>query len=226
MPLCFSALSVLKKPMTQKPTIAIDGPAAAGKGTLSRHIAAHLNYAHMDTGALYRAVGLKMLETGTSPEDAAQTFAANFTPEDLKNPALRTDNAGQAASKVAAIPAVRTTLLQLQKNFAANPGNAYKGAVLDGRDIGTVIAPDATAKLFITARIDTRAKRRTKELLSRGLSVTYGAVLKDMRERDTRDTKRKSAPLKPAEDAFVLDTSDLTEDQVFEKALQFIQSTL
>lgn len=217
---------VKKNPMNQKPIIAIDGPAAAGKGTLSHNIAAHLNYAHMDTGALYRAVGLIMLEHNISAENAAHHFITNFQPEDLTNPALRTDQVGQAASKASAIPEVRAALLQLQKDFANNPPAPYQGAVLDGRDIGTVIAPNATAKLFITARIDTRAERRTKELQSRGQNVTYGAVLKDMRERDTRDTQRASAPLKPAEDAFVLDTSDLTESQVFEKALQFIQSTL
>jgi len=212
--------------MNQKPIIAIDGPAAAGKGTLSRSIAAHLHFAHMDTGALYRAVGLIMLEHNMSAESAAHHFIANFQPENLTNPALRTDQVGQAASKISAIPEVRAALLQLQKDFANNPPAPYKGAVLDGRDIGTVIAPDATAKLFVTARIDTRAKRRTKELQSKGLNATYGAVLKDMRERDTRDTERASAPLKPAEDACVLDTSDLTEAQVFEKALNFIQSKL
>lgn len=209
-----------------KPIIAIDGPAAAGKGTLSRNIAAHYTYAHMDTGALYRAVGLTMLETDATAEAAAQAFAANFHPDQLTNPDLRTNEVAQAASKVAAIPAIRATLLQLQKDFAANPGDQYNGAVLDGRDIGTIIAPDATAKLFITARIDTRAKRRTKELHSKGIDATYAAVLKDMRERDTRDEQRNAAPLKPAQDAYILDTSDLNEAQVFEKALSFIQSRL
>lgn len=209
-----------------KKIIAIDGPAASGKGTLSRNLARELNFAHMDTGALYRAVGLKMLENRLSPVEAAEQFALNFITDSLNNPALRTNEVGQAASKAAALPQVRTILLDLQKNFAKNPGTDYEGAILDGRDIGTVICPDAPVKLFVIARIDARAQRRTKELQSRGQTATYEAVLKDMRERDARDTERETAPLSPAKDALIIDTSDLTEQQVFEKALGFIKMKL
>jgi cytidylate kinase len=206
--------------------IAIDGPAASGKGTLARNLAKELNFAHMDTGALYRGVGLNMLENELPPIEAAHQFALNFTADKLKNPALRTNEVAQAASKAAALPDVRQILLELQKSFASNPGIGFDGAILDGRDIGTIICPDAPVKLFVIARIDARAQRRTKELQSSGQTVTYGAVLKDMRERDARDTERKIAPLSPAENAFVIDTSDLTEQQVFEKALSFIKSRL
>jgi cytidylate kinase len=206
--------------------IAIDGPAASGKGTLSRNLAAHLNFAHMDTGALYRAIGLKMQESNSTPEEAAIALAHHFNPDQLKNPALRTNEIGQIASKIASIPTIRQTLLSLQKNFAQNPPAPFHGAILDGRDIGTIICPEAPAKLFVTARIDARAKRRTKELLLRGQNVIYEAVLKDMRERDARDSSRNAAPMIPAENALIIDTSDLTETQVFEKALEFIKSKL
>lgn len=209
-----------------KPVIAIDGPAASGKGTLSRALADHLTYAHMDTGALYRAVGLQMLQSKLAPQDAAQNFADTFTPDQLDSPLLRTNEVAQNASKAAAIPEVRSILLDLQRSFAANPGDAYQGAVLDGRDIGTIIAPNASAKLFITARIDARAKRRTKELQLNGQTVTYEAVLKDMRERDARDTDRESAPMIPADNAMILDTSDLDQEQVFEKAMLFIKTKI
>jgi cytidylate kinase len=206
--------------------IAVDGPAAAGKGTLSRNLAKHLNFAHMDTGALYRAVALNMIENSLDAIPAAQDFSENFAPDQLQNPDLRQDHVGQQASVAAAENEVRQILLDLQRNFAANPGEGYDGAVLDGRDIGTVICPDAPAKLFITAQTEIRAQRRTKELQSKGLPATYEAVLKDMRERDARDTSRNAAPMKPADDAFILDTGDLTEDQVFEKALKFVKSKL
>lgn len=209
-----------------KRIIAIDGPAASGKGTLARKLAAHMNYAHMDTGALYRAVGYIVQQKSLDPIPAAKEFCANFSPEQLENPALRLDETGQAASKVAAIPQVREALLQLQKDFAYHPGAHYKGAVLDGRDIGTVIAPDAPVKIFIIADDKIRAERRTKELQSKGLDVTYEAVLKDMRERDARDKERQSAPMRAASDAFILDTSDLTAEQVFEKALEFVSTKI
>lgn len=217
---------------TNTSIIAIDGPAASGKGTLARRLAAHLNFAHLDTGALYRAVGYALLEAGGDPDDdnscsaAAQSFAADFHTDMLSNPALRTDEAGQAASKVAAVAAVRQCLLDLQRQFAAHPPPPYKGAVLDGRDIGTVICPDAAAKLFITASDAVRAQRRTKELQSAGQSVTYGRVLQDMRERDARDAGRKAAPMKAADDAFILDTSTLDSDEAFEKALAFVHQKL
>ena len=223
--------------MHNKPIIAIDGPAASGKGTLSRNIAEALGYAHMDTGALYRAVGFEILEANGDPEDetdastAAETLTKKITTASspsfiLHNPKLRGDDVAQAASKVAAIQTVRDVLIDLQHNFAQSPGNSYKGTVLDGRDIGTVVCPEANVKLFITARDEIRAERRTKELHSRGIEATYEAVLRDMQARDTRDAERQTAPMKPATDAIVLDTSDLGEDEVFEKALEIIREKL
>ncbi len=214
------------------PVIAIDGPAASGKGTLSRKIAAHFGFAHMDTGALYRAVGLTALRADLNPEDkadaikACEDFIVNFQPDMLSDEALRTDQTGQAASKVAAVTEVRAMLLALQTQFATTPPAGFQGAVLDGRDIGTVICPEASAKLFITASTEIRAQRRTKELQSKGQTVTYGAVLQDMRERDTRDAGRKDAPMVIADDAFELDTSDLTIDEAFNQALAFINKKL
>lgn len=214
--------------------IAIDGPAASGKGTLARKIAEALNLAHMDTGALYRAVAHEVLQSGGDPENEHSALTAtNALKENLEkaddaaqilaNEALKSDETGQAASKVAAIQSVRDALLTLQRDFAASPGETYKGAILDGRDIATVVAPDADAKIFVTAAIETRAKRRTKELQSRGLAVTYEAVLKDMHERDARDAGRKSAPMKQAPDAVILDNSDLSPEQMFEMALEIIR---
>ena len=214
------------------PIIAIDGPAASGKGTLARALAEHLNFAYLDTGALYRMVGYTVLERAGDPGDAdeateAATFLRDyFSPDLLQNPALRNDEAGIAASKVAVVPGVRQALLELQKNFAQNPGNGFKGAILDGRDIGTVICPDAPVKLFITASDTVRAERRLKELQSKGISTTYEAVLKDMRERDARDAERKSAPMKPADDAVAIDSSALNAAEMFEKALKTIQERL
>lgn len=219
------------------PVIAIDGPAASGKGTLSRKVAETLGFAHMDTGALYRAAGYIAQQSGGDPADEEialqaavelrQSIERAASADDiLGNPALRSDQAGVAASKVAAMPSVRQALLELQRSFAQNPGEGYKGAVLDGRDIGTVICPDADVKLFVTASSEIRAERRTKELHSRGLDATYEAVLKDMQERDARDAGRKDAPMKQADDAFLLDTSDLNQAQVLEKALEFIRQNM
>ena len=210
----------------EKPIIAIDGPAASGKGTLARKLAQTLGFALLDTGALYRAVAFEVLEAGANPEsadhaaNAAQSLktkieAAAAPADILGNPALREERTGDAASKVAAIPAVREALFHLQRDFAKNPGDAYKGAILDGRDIGTVICPDADLKLFITASTEVRAQRRLKELQSKDISATYDPVLADMRARDARDSERSSAPLKPADDAVLIDTSDLGADEVF-----------
>lgn len=182
-------------------TVAIDGPAAAGKGTISRAVAARFGFAHLDTGALYRAVGVKALAEGIEPEQAAQSLA----PSDLARDDLRTQDAGQAASRVAAIPAVRAALADFQRRFARRPG----GAVLDGRDIGTVICPEAEVKLYVTAAPEVRAQRRWLELggdAAAGLSE----VLAALRERDARDMGRADAPLKPAADALVIDTSHLS----------------
>ena len=200
--------------------IAIDGPAASGKGTLGRRLAAHFDLRHMDTGLLYRAVGLAVLRSGSDPSNAvaAEAAARALRPEDLETPELRTDKVAQAASKVAAMPVVRDVLLQFQRDFAHRP----PGAVLDGRDIGTVVCPDADAKFYLTASLEARADRRFKELRERGHDVIYPAVLQDMTQRDERDSGRAVAPLKPADDAKVLDTSDMTADQAFEAALGFI----
>lgn len=218
---------------TTKPIIAVDGTAASGKGTLARKLAAHYGLFYLDTGALYRLVGWQVLQTGGDPADpedaigAAEALAAAFTHDKADNPDIRSDEAGVAASKVAAIPEVREILLDLQRDVAARPpslpnGGAAKGAVLDGRDIGTVICPQADAKLFVTADVAERAKRRFKELQSAGIGVTYEAVLAQMRDRDARDAGRSVAPMKPAEDAVVLDTTDMTIAQVLEKALDLV----
>jgi len=219
--------------MTNK-IIAIDGPAASGKGTLARALAEALGFAHMDTGALYRAVGYEVLQAGGNPEALADALngckalaekLAGGT-EALSNPDLRREECGNAASRVAAIQPVRDALLDVQRNFAANPGEGYKGAVLDGRDVGTVICPDAPLKLYITASDEIRAIRRMKELQFKGISVTKSAVLEDMRARDARDKARKAAPLKAADDAIVLDTSDMTAAQVLETALEYAKKAL
>jgi cytidylate kinase len=210
--------------------IAIDGPAAAGKGTLARRLAKHLNLAYLDTGLLYRAVGWKTLAAGGDPADAGAAVAAAraLAAADLGDPALRGDEAANAASKVAAIPAVRAELLKFQRKFARNPpagpAGLVKGAVIDGRDIGTVVCPDATAKLFITANLEARVRRRLKELHERGHAAIYARVFEDMSARDARDRNRAVAPLEPAKDALVLDTSNLDPDAVFARVLAFIAS--
>ena len=206
--------------------IAVDGPAAAGKGTLARRLADHFGLALLDTGLLYRAVGLKTLRGGADPSDreAAAQAAAELDEEDLRDPGLRSDEAANAASKAGAIPEVRVALLDFQRRFAAFPPDDAAGAVLDGRDIGTVVCPDADAKIFVTASIEVRAARRLKELRERGREAIHSRVLRDMQERDRRDSGRDVAPLEPAEDAFVLDTSELDPDAVFAEALKFIKS--
>jgi cytidylate kinase len=197
--------------------VALDGPAAAGKGTLAKRIAAHFAVPHLDTGALYRAVASKVLRTGEAPEAAA----AGFRLADMDVPDLRSGAVGAHASKVAVIPAVRASLLEFQRNFARQPG----GAVLDGRDIGTVVCPwPETVKIFVTASPEARARRRYNELLGRGETPIYAAVFADLAERDKRDSERAEAPLKPAPDADVLDTSDLDPDAAFRMALGLISA--
>lgn len=205
--------------------IAIDGPAAAGKGTLARRLAAELGYDYLDTGLIYRAVGMNLVRAGLDPADVAKAEAAAkaLKPADLAAADLRHDEAAQAASKVAVIPGVRSALLDFQRLFAAQPPGG-RGAVLDGRDIGTVVCPQAPIKLFVTASLEKRAERRLKELLDRGLTAIPSTVLADMRERDERDSKRAVAPLIPADDAFVLDTSELDADQAFAASVEFIRS--
>ena len=197
-------------------TIAIDGPAAAGKGTISRAVAAHFGFAHLDTGLLYRAVGARML-AGAEPVAAAQSLTA----EEMANDApLPTAEVAQAASKVAVIPEVRAALLDFQRAFARRAG----GAVLDGRDIGTVICPEAEAKLYVTASAEVRAERRYLELSGKGADVTRDQVLEDVRARDARDMGRADAPLKPAEDAVQIDTSDLAIDEAIAAAIAAIEA--
>ena len=206
--------------------IAVDGPAASGKGTLTERLANHFDLARLDTGLIYRAVGAKILRDNGNPEDPVVAVAAAqalcFT--DLKQNGLRQEEAGLAASQVAALPDVRSILLSFQRDFAACPPNGKLGAVLDGRDIGTVVCPDAHHKLFLMASADVRAMRRYKELQARGAEAIYARILRDIKERDTRDMSRSAAPLEPAKDAFVLDTSELDADAVFAAALQYINS--
>ena len=209
-----------------KMIIAVDGPAASGKGTLTERLANHFDLARLDTGLIYRAVGAKILRDNDNPEDPVVAVAAAqalcFT--DLKQDGLRREEAGLAASQVAALPDVRAVLLAFQRDFAACPPNGKLGAVLDGRDIGTVVCPDAHYKLFLMASADVRAMRRYKELQARGAEAIYARILRDIKDRDTRDMSRSAAPLEPAKDAFVLDTSELDADAVFAAALQYINS--
>ncbi len=208
--------------------IAVDGPAAAGKGTLARKIAETYNLAYLDTGALYRAVALGVLKSGGSPSDLAhaETASQDLDVSLLSDPNLRSEATGGAASIVAAMPTVRTNLLEFQRKFALNPPPPSLGAVLDGRDIGTVICPDATVKIFVTASAEERARRRKLELDARGESADFDAILSDVRARDERDISRKDAPLKPAEDAHLLDTTDLDIEAAFKKAVQLIEPFL
>ena len=200
--------------MSASRVIAIDGPSASGKGTLAKRLANHFGLPHLDTGLLYRAVGWSAERTGRPPAEIAAALQAS----DLDNPELRTDQAGQAGSKVAAIPEVRANLLNFQKKFASQAS----GAVLDGRDIGTVICPDAAIKLFVTASPEARAERRYRELRERGADTIKPRVLAEMAERDRRDSERAAAPSKAAPDAYLLDTSDMDADAAFAAALAFI----
>jgi cytidylate kinase len=208
--------------------ITVDGPSAAGKGTLARRLASHFGFDFLDTGSLYRGVGLSVLRQGLDPADekAATAAAKALRPGLLSDPAIRSENTSTAASKVAAIPSVRAAILNWQRDFARSAARNSGGAVLDGRDIGTVVCPDADAKLFITASQEARAERRVKELQARGETAIYARVLQDMQERDARDQGRSISPTKPATDALIIDTSDLTADQVFERALAFIASKM
>ncbi len=204
--------------------IAIDGPAGSGKGTLARNLANALRFPHLDTGKLYRAVGLAVVDKGADPADeqAALQAAQSLNPQALDNKLLLGDEAAAAASKVSAIKSVRAILLAFQRDFASTPPGGAKGAVLDGRDIGTVVCPDADVKLFVTASAEVRAERRHKELLDRGEPSIYARVLQDMKARDERDQSRSVAPLKPASDALVVDTSELDADAVFKTAMDII----
>ena len=203
--------------------IAVDGPAASGKGTIARALARHFNLPHMDTGMLYRAVALNLWrwggDMGSEFEALRACDVASVDPED---PELRTEAVSSIASRISAYPSVRAALLERQQQFAAQPG----GAVLDGRDIGTVVAPGADAKLFVTASPEVRAQRRVRELLSRGLPAHYDDVLVDIRARDERDTNRAAAPLAQAPDALLLDTSELDVDAAIAEAVRLVEERL
>jgi cytidylate kinase len=202
--------------------IAIDGPAASGKGTLGKRLAAHYGLAHLDTGMLYRAVARAVMDAGRDPADAqaARHAAETLDPAAYDDSLLRGREMGEAASIVAAVPAVRTALLDLQRRFAARPG----GAVLDGRDIGTIVCPQADVKLFVTASAEARARRRHRELSGRGETTSYAEVLADIARRDARDSGRSVAPLLAAPDAARLDTSDLDVDGAVAAAIALVEA--
>jgi cytidylate kinase len=203
--------------------IAVDGPAASGKGTIARAIAEHYRLPHMDTGLLYRAAALNLWRWGGDPGNAFEAVrAAQELNLDADDPELRSEPVSKIASAISAYPEVRAVLLKRQQDFAQQPG----GAVLDGRDIGTVIAPDAAVKLYITAAPEVRAKRRMGELESRGMQATYDDVLADIHARDERDSSRAVAPLAQAPDALRLDTSELNVEQAVAEALRLVEDKL
>jgi cytidylate kinase len=200
--------------------VAIDGPAAAGKGTLARRLAAELGLPYLDTGLLYRATARRLLDAGGDPAHA-EAQARALQPADLNRTDLRTPEVDRAAAAVASLPPVRAALLDFQRNFGAT-----NGAVLDGRDIGTIIFPAARAKLFVTASVAARAHRRWLELTARGVPAELQTVREDMEARDAADASRAAAPLRPAEDAFVLDTTELDAEQAFGAALEYVKARL
>jgi cytidylate kinase len=213
----------------QRPfVVAIDGPAASGKGTLARRLADRFGFAHLDTGALYRAAARLVLDEAGDPADPATAEAAarRVDARMLSAPRLRDDEVAGVASVVAAIPEVRRTLLALQRDFAAHPPRPWRGAVLDGRDIGTVVCPAADVKLFVTASTEARARRRVKELREQGAAAIYENVLQDLQQRDARDSGRRTAPLAVAPDAEVIDTTTLDADLVFERVSDLVARTL
>ncbi len=203
--------------------IAIDGPVAAGKGTLARRLAEAFGLAYLDTGMIYRAVAAKVLAEGGDPEDPAAALGAARSLErgDLERADLRREAVGQGASIVAAMAPVRAALLDFQRRFAEQPPGDGSGAVLDGRDIGTVVCPGAEVKFFVTASIESRARRRHKELLERGEKSIYARVLQDLQDRDARDSGRQAAPLRPAEDAIIMDTTEMDAEAAFEAAVRY-----
>ncbi len=203
--------------------IAVDGPTASGKGTIARALAAHFGLPLLDTGLLYRAVGRQTLLDGGDPDNAAQALAATTFPDSLLgDPELRSEACGGLASRVSVHPEVRRALFERQRDFAMQPG----GAILDGRDIGTVIAPDADAKLYLTASIPARAERRHREMIEAGRAVTLDEIETDLAARDARDTGRADAPLRKAEDAILLDTSDLDSTEAVAEAIRLIEARL
>jgi cytidylate kinase len=209
--------------MSARPVIAIDGPAAAGKGTLARRLAAELGLPYLDTGLLYRAVARRVLDNAEDPADAraAERAALSLRPQDLDRSDLRAPAVDAASSAVAAVPAVRAALLAFQRDYAAG-----RGAVLDGRDIGTVVFPEADVKLYVTASLGARAERRWRELQGRGVPADLATVEREMRSRDERDSKRAAAPMQAAPDAQVLDTTSLDAEAAFATALAFVRGKL
>ena len=201
--------------------IAIDGPAGSGKGTLGKRLAAHYNLRHLDSGLLYRAVAKSLMDAKQPYDDVAKATAAaqSLDPARFDEAALKSADVGDAASIVSAIPEVRRVLVVLQREFAAVP----PGAVIDGRDIGTVICPDATVKIFVTALPEIRARRRAQEFAAQGQPVDEARVLEDIRRRDERDTKRAVAPMKPADDAYLLDTSNMDIETAFRAAVDLVE---
>lgn len=214
------------------PIITIDGPAASGKGTLAKRLAATLGYYYLDSGAIYRLLALQILRAGANPDNeaeatkAAEAFIKTFDISQINTPDIRTDAVALAASKSSRFAGVRAALLAAQRSVAHTPPAPFKGAVLEGRDTGTVVCPDADVKIYLTASPEARATRRTKELLSRGESVTYEAVLQDLVERDERDSTRAVAPLRPAEDAATVDTSGLDADAALAHVLGLVRKSL
>lgn len=203
--------------------IAVDGPTASGKGTIAKALASHFGLPHLDTGLLYRAVGMTAVQLGGDPDDPQEALAGcAFDDALLADEHLRSETAGGLASRASRHPAVRAALLERQRAFAGQPG----GAVLDGRDIGTVIAPDAAAKLFVTASVAARAGRRFNEMRSRGENVTLEEIAADLAARDARDSGRSVAPLRPADDALLLDTSDLTIGQAVQRAIALVNGRI
>jgi cytidylate kinase len=202
--------------------IAIDGPAAAGKGTLAARLARHFGLPYLDTGLLYRAVGKRVADAGLDPDNAehAGRAAAALDPAELQNPALRGHEAGELASRIAVHPGVRLALLDFQRRFAHRPA----GAVLDGRDIGTAVVPDADVKIYVTATPEVRARRRTDELRAKGRDIGYETILDEIVARDARDSGRATAPLGTASDAVILDTSALDPEAVFQAAVSIVEA--
>jgi len=203
--------------------VAVDGPTASGKGTIARALAARYRLPHLDTGLLYRAVGRQVFLDGGDPDDPADALAATSFPEALlTDPRLRSEETGGLASRISIHPAVRQALFDRQRAFAIQPG----GAVLDGRDIGTVIAPEAEVKLFVTASVEARAQRRWIEMQERGITASLESIAEDLRRRDARDTQRKDAPLRAARDAIILDTSTLGREEAIAAAIAAVETAL
>lgn len=204
--------------------IAIDGPAASGKGTLARRLASHFDLPHLDTGLTYRAVGHALLQSGLplDREELAEIVAQNLDLSDLDREVLSAHDVGEAASKIAVMSSVRAMLVDMQRTFACSG----KGAVLDGRDIGTVVCPDATIKLYITASPETRARRRHVEVDEKGGGASYEQILDDIKKRDERDMGRADSPLKPAEDAHLIDTTEMSIEAAFQSALRLIEEAI